>query len=280
VTYPCDRRVLTDGQYVPLWVAVCVGMVEAVVKHRGAVVVAVVIVWCLALYIEIPRAQFTSLSDVFKGLDAAVNVQMKAVEAVAEAQRQQAATVKAAGENPSPAESATIAKVASEVVTARETLAQVAEVDPKIAADLLAEIDRTYELNRSLAHRYDLVLTVVAGGGIVLSLLAGISNFMSWPKVAGILSLIVAAVVAAPKALPFEANRTLYRTLSAESYGLMVETRYSIDRSPATYKEHVRRLGTLQRYAESPPDAPDLDTVIRSLQTDLKSQSGSPKQPQ
>lgn len=246
-------------------------------KDRFIVVVAVFAFWCV-LGASRPKAQ-SVISDATKAITTALQQQQKAVAAVVETQQRQSDVVKAAGDSPNAEQKSEIARAATAVVSARETLGQVATIDPKVAAEFLAEVDKTYESNRRSAHDYDLVLTLIAIGGIVLSLFAGICNFMSWPKVAGVLSLIVTAVIAAPKALSFEADRSLYRVLSSESYGLLVETRYDPDRSPAAYKERIRKLATLQRYSESPASGGDIETAIKSLQTELKSTNDTTKQP-
>ena len=117
-------------------------------------------------------------------------------------------------------------------------VAQPAETVNIVSADqksmLSLEIDKFVVQVTKQRDRYTSLATVGVIIGAILALVGSILSFLNYNKPAGIVSLVVAAVISAPSIYPLAPLASFYRALSAQGSALQVDCRL---RNPMTESE-------------------------------------------
>ena len=90
-------------------------------------------------------------------------------------------------------------------------------------------------------------------------------------KAAGIASIVVGAVIAAPKAFPVNERAEFNRILSAQSYSLLQETRLQLSMTEVEYNSTLKRLSLLGQYATDKfPTNGNSTQAVQDLLKDLR----------
>src|SRR5205085_8660123 len=90
-------------------------------------------------------------------------------------------------------------------------------------------------------------------------------------RTAGVLSLVVGALVSVPKLIPVSERAEYYRVLSVQSLNLLVESQLQIDTTVDQYNDTVRRLQILFEYeADKYPSNGNTAQVTQDLIRDLQ----------
>jgi hypothetical protein len=135
-------------------------------------------------------------------------------------------------------------------------------VQAKPAIELANTADRTLLCGKvtsfaghaqSEQQRYStlaLVTIVLAAG---LALVGSIASFLAKNKTAGIISLVVAAIVGFSNAYPVGPLADFYRSLTGEANALSVECQYTNPYTVTAYTSNVNQLKLLYIYEEKRP---------------------------
>lgn len=108
-------------------------------------------------------------------------------------------------------------------VPAQPTTTTVKVVDPAQKTKLETEISSFVDRTTRGRDRYTFLATTTVIIAAVLALVGGILSFLSFNKPAGIVSLVVAAVVAAPSIYPLAPLASFYRVLAAQGSALKLD---------------------------------------------------------
>ena len=129
--------------------------------------------------------------------------------------------------------------------------------------------------------KFSLLATIVVIIGAILALVASILSFLSLNKVAGIVSLIVIAVVGAPTVYPTTALASFYRTLAAHSSALKLECDLKDPFTLTDYNSASDRLALLYLYeGDKRPQIGNAKDISEDLSKELQTlQTGTTPHP-
>lgn len=128
----------------------------------------------------------------------------------------------------------------------------------KAANQFKTTVDK--DLRASQTKWYALTL-----GAIVLTLAGGVAGLIKWSRVAGVCSLVAAAVVAVPSALPIRQDVDFYQFLSNQTYVLILETSVPPAPSADDIKGWNTKLQGLWAIYSNPPKQFDPESSSRRV---------------
>jgi len=193
----------------------------------------------------------------------------KATEKVQE-NSQDSAAQKAAADAQKALEEAQkqVQQATQEVAASPEQKIVVAAAQVERLQEQLESFRNHNETQRSFNSKLAVAFIVA---GIVLALVTSICSFFGLMKTAGVLSLVVGALVSIPKVIPVNERAEYYRVLSSQSYNLLLESRLQIDTTVDQYNDSVRRLQILFTYeTEKYPASGNTAQVTQELIRDLQ----------
>ena len=204
------------------------------------------------------------LGDQLRAVRAADNLVVEAARSVESVQQK-------AVEQAPAATKAALDAAQERVDAAQQEVKKAAIVESGQLKLLENELERFNGRMRGSASVYATLTVVMVLAGLLFSLAAAIASFLSWPKTAGVLSLIVAAIIGAPKALPFAERAAFYRILEAQSGSALTECRLRLSTTVDDYALSVHQLTVLNVYAgEKYPAGADIAGATSALMNDLK----------
>jgi len=114
----------------------------------------------------------------------------------------------------------------------------------------------------------------LALGGIILSaclaLLGGITSFLNLNRIAGVISLVVAAIVGLSNAYPVGRLADFYGTLRGQASSLSLDCSGAVPYTLTTYSSHLNQLKLLYVYEEQRPSFGNYklatDELVKQLQ--------------
>lgn len=148
--------------------------------------------------------------------------------------------------------------------------------------ELIAKIKQfADETKKSQSSFYGLALTLVILG-VLLALCASVLGFVKMARAAGVVSLVVAAVVAFPKAYPIPALADFYSSLATQALALETDCELKSPMTVDEYKASAAQLKTLILYeAQNKPGFGEAsaatDTLAKQMQ-ELRSLSSGTKE--
>jgi hypothetical protein len=163
----------------------------------------------------------------------------------------------AAATNNSPATQAQAAEAQKQVAAAQKVAeeannnvqqtqsAPISQQDWRQMQSVLQDQKNRYE---SSMNHYTALATGLVLAGIVLAVMAALAGFLRKSLVAGILSIVVSAVVGVPKAFPITQRAEYYRALFGQSSTLFVQSQLRLNPTEADYNEFVRNIQVLSEY--------------------------------
>src|SRR5205085_5961393 len=126
----------------------------------------------------------------------------------------------------------------------------VSEKDRAHLCDKVTAFAAHSQSEERIYSRLDLTTILLAAG---LALIGSITSFLAHNKTAGIISLIVAAVVGFSNAYPIGPIADFYRSLSGQAKALSVECEYTRPYSMNTYGSNLEQLKLLYIYEDKRP---------------------------
>jgi uncharacterized membrane protein YdbT with pleckstrin-like domain len=190
---------------------------------------------------------------------------------VKQAEQQLDAAQREAVEKASQNARAAAEAAAKQLSEAKAAAAQAATVPTDQIKKLVDRITDFHSMTSSGSQRYDLAVTFVALGGIILSLVGALFSYFSWTKAAGFISIFVTAILTVPKVLPIEHRAKYFRILSTQSENLLLDATLSSAQAPSDYESRLKQLQILNNYySEKYPNTTDIAETTTSLLKDLK----------
>ena len=207
---------------------------------------------------SIAESQIKTVTDARRAL----------LESIENQQKTATANQESAAATPAVLRAAEVTKAAQEVVDRAQVTPQVTVAQRSKLESAILGFQQSAEKERDFYSRLATALTVA---GLLLALGAGIASFMSWSKAAGIASIVVGAVIAAPKAFPVNERAEFNRILSAQSYSLLQETRLQLSMTEVEYNSTLKRLSLLGQYATDKfPTNGNSTQAVQDLLKDLR----------
>ena len=244
---------------------------------RVAATVVALIIGCSA------GASAQSVGDQFRALnESAVKMAAEAVKKVDETreaearaatlQHQADAVAEKALAQTSQQAKAIVESAQKKADEAKAVAAKVALVPEPQRQALLAKLTEFTTASKASARKYATAALAIVIAGMALSVVTALAGFAGWNRAAGVLSIVVAGVIAIPKAIPVNERASYYRILGASSGSVLLDTELKLNMSVDEYAEAVRQLKVLLEYEGTKyPAGGDIGEITRGLLNDLKS---------
>jgi len=124
------------------------------------------------------------------------------------------------------------------------------EKDRTALCDSIMKFASDQQSNQSLYSRLALIAIASAAG---LALVGSVASFLSASKTAGVISLVVAAVIGFSNAYPIGPLADYYRSVAAQAHGLSAECAYIKPYTTTLYTSDVNQLKLLYLYEANRP---------------------------
>lgn len=135
-------------------------------------------------------------------------------------------------------------------------------VEPKPQLDVVSEGERTHlcgkisaftghAQSQELEYSRLALLTIISAAG--LALVGSIASFLAKNKTAGVISLVVAAIVGFSNAYPIGPVADFYRSLAGQANALSVECEYTKPYTINAYVSNLNQLKLLYVYEDKRP---------------------------
>lgn len=113
---------------------------------------------------------------------------------------------------------------------------------------LISALDKFTEEKRSQQREYSALAIIFVIAGAVLALLASIFNFIKWNSAAGIVGLIVVAVVGFPNVYPVSPLADFYNSLTSQAVALQADCKLRTPFTQDDYNSSAAQLKILLLY--------------------------------
>ena len=134
----------------------------------------------------------------------------------------------------------------------------------------IKELTNYRDKAQSNMQYYTTLSTAILIGGIVLAAATAIASFLRASILAGILSIIVSAMLTVPKLFPISERAEYYRVLFAQSSSLVVQNQLKLHPTIADYNAIARSLQVLSDYEINKFPAGNISDNTQQLIKDLE----------
>ncbi|MGC2697593.1 MAG: hypothetical protein WA738_17540 [Candidatus Angelobacter sp.] len=129
--------------------------------------------------------------------------------------------------------------------------------------------DQRSRYESSMKH-YSAMATGLVLAGILMAASAALAGFLRKSIAAGIISILVTAVVGIPKVFPISQRAEYYRALFGQSSTLLVQSQLRLNPTEADYNEFVRDIQVLSEYeTDKFPSSGDVAANTENLIKDI-----------